>query len=142
MIEIVRNYSDDTHVSGNLILSSPHRGVLFTCKTIELPNLNNGPGISCIPAGVYFYEKVKQTLAIPYPHINIRNVPNRLGIAIHVGNYVHGVKIESKGCIFVGTRLVDINADNFLDIAQSKDTFKKLMSLIQPHGMLKITAIF
>lgn len=64
------------------------------CHTIELPDLNNLPRISCIPVGRYSLEKRR------YPRhgeqIGIPNVLGREAILIHAAN--NAMK-ELHGCI-------------------------------------------
>jgi len=64
------------------------------CHTIELPDLNNLPRISCIPVGRYRLEKRR------YPkhgeQIGIPNVLGREAILIHAAN--NAMK-ELHGCI-------------------------------------------
>lgn len=68
--------------------------------TLEPPNLNNLPLVSCIPPGTYecklrknvtigktLYEKAYEVI----------NVPNRTGIYFHKGNF----KEDTQGCILV-----------------------------------------
>lgn len=59
--------------------------------TLEPPDFNNKPNISCIPIGEYVCRYDGKDL-------RIYDVPNRLGIKIHQGNYLK----DTKGCILVG----------------------------------------
>lgn len=101
--------------------------VLFECKTLELPWLNNQQQKSCIPAGTYqvvtrFSPKFKN-------HFHVLDVPNRSYILIHPGNYYTDI----LGCILVGDRLTDINGDGYRDVLNSKITLSKLLKLA-PEG--------
>ena len=106
----------------------------FKCKTMELPWLNNQVRISCIPAGVYDYEVLERSEAIPYKHIWIKEVPGRSGIKIHVANYVR----ELRGCIAVGRNYADIDKDGVIDLTASRDTLNELMTLIPTEGTIEI----
>lgn len=68
----------------------------ITCYTMELPWLANQKNISCIPTGSY------KTLPIVHPKKKniwrILDVPGRLGIQIHAGNY----PFQIEGCILPG----------------------------------------
>lgn len=67
------------------------------CLTLELPNKGNQKDISCIPKGVYscgFYSSPKY-LGV----YQVKNVPNRSAILIHIGNTVEDI----EGCILVGS---------------------------------------
>ena len=101
---------------------------LFKCKTLELPYLDNQKNISCIPEGEY------DCLRITSPNkghcFSIQNVPGRDSILIHKGNFVKGDKIDSKGCILVGSGFFDINKNGFIDIIESTLTLNKLLSLL------------
>lgn len=106
----------------------------FKCDTLELPWKFNKKQISCIPVGAYLWKKVPATAAIPYPHISILDVPGRDGICIHSANYF----TQLKGCIAVGDKEVDINKDGQTDVANSKNTFSKLMDLLPEEGEIII----
>jgi len=64
------------------------------CYTIELPWLNNKPGVSCIPEGRY--ELVKR-FSVKYKwHLHVMNVVGRSLILIHCAN--NALK-QLNGCI-------------------------------------------
>lgn len=70
----------------------------YVCETLELPWRENQHGISCIPEGTY------ECFRFDSPHIGyqlfqLRNVPNRSGVDIHIGNTVK----DTEGCILLGT---------------------------------------
>ncbi len=63
------------------------------CSTFELPDRNNQPNISCIPAGEY---PLKMIVSPKYgPCYKVHKVPGRTNILIHTGNTVD----DTKGCI-------------------------------------------
>lgn len=117
---------------GFFTLFSEDGKVLFTCRTLELPNLNNQSKISCIPEGIYFVKKhVSPSQGQCY---SIPNVPFRDHILIHKGNYVGSVNPETGhpdilGCVLVGNGLKDITGDGIPEITGSSVTLKKLLSL-------------
>lgn len=95
--------------------------VLFECKTLELPWLNNQQQKSCIPAGKYqvvtrFSPKFKN-------HFHVLDVPGRSYILIYPGNYYTDI----LGCILVGDKHTDVNGDGFRDVVNSKNTLSKLL---------------
>ena len=99
--------------------------VAFQCYTLELAWNNNERGISCIPAGTYpvvfeYSPKFRRKL------YELKNVPNRSEVKIHVGNYASGVDRQIEGCILVGSRFVDINHDDIKDIVNSRATLEQL----------------
>lgn len=72
--------------------------------TLELPWLNNEKTISCVPVGEYD--------CVIYPSKKfgdvylLKDVPNRLGVLIHQGNFggnkFKGLKSDISGCILLG----------------------------------------
>jgi hypothetical protein len=119
---MVRTYGQkETTSTFNLIRAD---GTFWTCKVLELPWLNNQHDVSCIPAGTY--------LCVLKPFHNVMRyelqaVPGRDAIFIHEGNYASGIKIDTEGCILLGSALQDINNDNQLDVIDSVQTVKKFM---------------
>jgi hypothetical protein len=97
-----------------------NQGNEFSCKTLELPWLNNQKNISCIPTGVY---KVKMIYSLKYGRVyEVQDVKGRSSIYFHEGNYYSQI----KGCILVGNKFSDINGDGELDVVNSKITRKAL----------------
>ena len=66
------------------------------CVTLELPDKDNAPNVSCIPEGLYTCKKVNS------PHFGqtyeISNVPGRSHILFHPGN----TKTDTHGCVLLG----------------------------------------
>jgi len=60
---------------------------------IELPYLDNHRNVSCIPSGVYTFQKIVR--ADRSEAIEILNVHNRTHILVHSGNYMK----DTQGCI-------------------------------------------
>ena len=78
-------------------------GVLYEdttvlAQTLELPWVDNAPGMSCIPAGIYCAN-------LRYSPVHGRDVywlagvKDRVDIEIHWGNFPS----DTKGCILLGT---------------------------------------
>ena len=118
-----------THLSGRVlgrlaVFMGPVR--VFTCMTFELPWLDNKNKISCIPPGKYtmkfeYSGKFRDFLW------ELKNVPKRSEIKIHVANYPS----ELLGCIALGLSHADIDADGLLDLASSRkavDRFHEAMN--------------
>lgn len=99
--------------------------IIFECKTLELPWLNNNRRVSCIPAGKY--KAIKHVSPRLGRSLWIQNVPNRSEILIHRANYVH----QLLGCIALGNKHIDINKDGLMDVANSTSTVNKLLDLIE-----------
>jgi hypothetical protein len=106
--------------------------VLFSCWTLELPDLENRSRISCIPSGIYSVKK--RTSPKHKEHFHITNVPNRSYILIHSGNYHSDI----LGCILVGSNFKDINKDGYADVINSKATLKKLLAILPDEFELTI----
>jgi hypothetical protein len=110
--------------------------LLFSCKTLELPDLGNQHNISCIPSGCYQVAK--------YDWVNhglvfwVQNVPERDGILIHAGNYAAGAKVDTKGCILVGSGFEDINGDGNIDVIETRKTLDRLISILPDEFQLII----
>jgi hypothetical protein len=84
------------------------------CCTLELPDRDNHPQTSCIPAGRY-----RCTLTYS-PHFGrtlfeVFGVPGRSSIRIHAANYTR----ELLGCIATGKSFADIDHDGVKDVASS-----------------------
>ena len=99
-------------------------GADFSGTTIELEYNDNKKRISCIPSGTYIV--VKRTSAKYGEHFHITDVPNRDFILIHSANYSR----QLLGCIGVGDAHIDLDKDGLKDITNSKNTLKKLYSII------------
>jgi hypothetical protein len=67
-------------------------GRLDVLHVLELPWRDNQTDISCIPRGVYLCQWGRGNL------IHVRDVPGRIGIQIHPGNFIH----ETRGCLLPG----------------------------------------
>lgn len=81
-----------------------------TFATGELPDRGNEPMMSSIPAGVY---ECRWTFS---PHFTrftyeIMDVPDRIGVRIHIGNYcgdvAKGLKSDVDGCCLLGVDYKD-----------------------------------
>lgn len=72
--------------------------------TVERPDLDNAPEVSCIPAGDYICEWTFSN-RLQRETYQIMNVPDRTGIRFHPAN----VQSELLGCIAPGLSVVEIN---------------------------------
>lgn len=130
-LHIDRHY-EEKQTLGDFLIETGNK--VFTCKTLELPWLNNEPRISCIPEGIY---TVKVRYSKKYKrHLHITNVDGRSYILIHWGNYAGSKNPRTGmpdilGCILVGQKHLDIDGDGIRDITSSKKTFKQIMSMIE-----------
>jgi len=110
----------------------------FSCRTIELPPLENKRRVSRIPAGKYSLQKLTgdqlQWSRFDYPHFWVKDVPNRSGIKIHIANYF----FQLAGCIAVGGAFSHINDDGYLDVTDSKKTLDRLLDTLPNISNLTI----
>ena len=121
----------DKQITGELwVLNNDIK--VFDCKTLELPDLDNYPRISCIPYGSY---TVKKRWSKKFKnHFHIQDVEGRSYILIHSGNYY----TQILGCVLVGTDLRDINNDDIKDVVNSKKTMGILNGLLPDEFNLEI----
>lgn len=91
-LTIERKLSSKNCTMGYLIVNEE-----ILCYTLELPWADNLNNISCIPVGTYSgilrYDKADGW------RIQLKNVPNRTGVQIHIGNYTSQI----QGCVLVGS---------------------------------------
>jgi hypothetical protein len=115
--------------------------LLFSCKTLELPWLNNQRRISCIPEGTY------NVILHNSPKFGkcfwLQDVPGRSEILIHTGNYAGSLnpktgKSDILGCILVGTGYADLDGDGLKDITSSKVAMDELLRLLTSEFVLTI----
>lgn len=101
-------------------LVAGNNGADFTCNTLELPWKNNQHDISCIPKGTY---KVSANPFHSTRRYELQNTSPRTGIFVHEGNYYK----DSLGCILLGVKPSDINADGQVDVTSSVNTINAFM---------------
>lgn len=131
----IKRYPQEHETTG--VLTTVSGQTSFSCKTLELPWLDNQPNVSCIPVGTYTV-KWMHTLRFPFGVYQVQNVPNRSGIDIHVGNYAYGPKIDTDGCILLGDSFVNLNGDMSADIANSTKTVTAFNALLNKQDFTLI----
>lgn len=129
---IERQPSEKKQTLGAATILNAKGEKIYSCKTLELPWLDNQTQKSCIPAGSY--QVVKRWSEKYGNHFHVLNVPGRSYILIHVGNYYK----EILGCILVGQAHQDINKDGIRDVTSSKVTMAKLKELLPKSFTLEI----
>jgi len=123
LFEITRQPSDAKQTLGEAVILKEGKNV-FSCKTLELPWLNNLSQRSCIPKGQY---RVRKRRSPKYgDHFHIQDVLGREFILIHQGNY----HTQILGCILVGQTHTDINGDGYRDVTNSVVTLRALNKLL------------
>tara|TARA_R110002050_G_scaffold74369_3_gene159589 strand:- start:2881 stop:3300 length:420 start_codon:yes stop_codon:yes gene_type:complete len=116
-----RTTTNDKQTTGILTLHCDGCKSTLELFTLELPYLDNEKSISSIPTGEYI---VQPRISEKYgKHFIITNVVDRSYILIHYGNYY----THTRGCVLVGTSLVDINGDGLNDVINSRKSMNKLV---------------
>jgi hypothetical protein len=95
--------------------------------------LNNASNISCIyPSGGFIGRK--HFSAKNGDVIAIDNVMGRTNIQVHSGNYTSQI----QGCILVGDSIKFLNDDKVPDVTNSRNTLKKLLSILDDSFEIEI----
>lgn len=129
---IIRVSQNAYQCNGGFMIFDKEHNCVFSGKTLELPFLANQKQISSIPLGNYVCEKVvHQTFGKCF---RVFNVPNREGIFVHVGNYHNQI----RGCILLGSALIDINADGIVDVVNSRRTLDRAFTFLTKRFTLII----
>lgn len=96
---------------------------IYEAAAMELPYQGNQANISCIPVGTY---KVVKAISPRYGEsFLVKDVPGRSHILIHPGNYNR----DTKGCILLGAKFLDINRDGLKDITNSRRMVEALEAI-------------
>jgi hypothetical protein len=130
---IIRSNFDSQTLGNMLVLNDTD--IVYQCKTLELPDINNTPRVSCIPEGRY--QVVKHVSPKHGACFWVKNVPNRNEILIHQANF----KSQLQGCIAVGRAHTDINGDKLRDVTDSNNTMITLLKLLPSEFYLHIINI-
>jgi len=121
----------DTRTLGRLIAFDDVEIIgIFT--TLELPFKNNERNISCILGGYYIIEPRRSDKF--GEHLIVNNVLNRDLILFHAGN----TPSNTEGCILIGNRFANINADPEFEVVDSRNAMKKLTAIITAPAELII----
>lgn len=111
--------------------------LVFSCKSLELPDMCNQQNISCIPKGEYIC--IKRWSADYQWHYLVKeltgtHVEGREWILIHYGNFY----FNTLGCILLGQSFSDINGDGLRDVTASKRTMSQLSRVANNEFKLSI----
>ena len=131
LMVINRDYKDKETLGYACILEDDKS--VFKFKTIELPMFtvtgqSNMPSTNCIPEGTYKVTKIWSPTKGQC--FQVHNVLGRTAILIHKGNYATGKKVDTEGCILVGSKFEDINNDGNLDVVESTVTLTQLLQIL------------
>lgn len=118
---------------GRLYVIQDDGKIQFQCYTLELPDFDNRKNISCIPAGTYQafkrFSPSKQSEVI-----QLKDVPNRTYIQIHIGNYTRQI----QGCILPGMYIKHIDKDGVPDVGGSEKAFETIMEIMPDEFEIEI----
>ena len=111
---------------GICIVRDENNEIIFTSQSLERGWLNNQRNISCIPAGKYDL-KLEFSPRFQKDLWEIFNVPNRRECKFHAANFA----FQLNGCIALGQKRADINADGEIDVTNSRNTMKKFHEALE-----------
>jgi len=136
---ISRDYEEKETLGSGIIFNGANN--MFEFKTIELPLFTiplkpNNPMTNCIPEGKYDVTKIYSPTKGQC--FMVHDVPGRTAILIHKGNFATGIKIDTEGCILVGSDWKDINSDGNIDVIESTKTLSKLLQILPDKFKLTI----
>lgn len=133
-LKLVREY--DPEVTEGILYDATGKKL---CYTLELPDKDNEPNISCIPEGAYKYRKIYSS-KFGRQVFRLDGVPGRSLIDIHAGNCVRDI----EGCILVGAKRGVLNWHQlgyiYPAVLSSAPTLDKLMPLLGYDGTIEITS--
>lgn len=115
--------------------------IIWSCKTLELPWLNNQKYVSCIPEGDYTVFKWESPTYGTV--LRFEEVPGRSDILIHQANYAGSINPKNQrsdlmGCIAPGLKFVDLDGDGLKDITSSKVALDQLLSMCPDKCQIRI----
>lgn len=116
IIKIKRIEQDENQTLGQCSVFIDGR-FLFNSCSLERGWRNNQQNVSCIPLGEYkvvleYSPRFKKDLW------EIKGVENRSECKFHSSNYWR----QLNGCIALGSSIVDLDKDNYLDVTNSRTT--------------------
>ena len=123
-LEVLRFYENEYQTLSKFIVLDDYNCELAQGYILELPDRNNQRSIYRIPEGDY--TCVKRYSEKYRDHFHVLDVENRDFILIHYGNYY----TNTRGCLLVGSGLVDIDGDGLRDVTHSKKTMNMLNKLL------------
>ncbi len=130
-LQIIRQLDDNNQTLGYGFIYDDLIKI-FEFRTLELPDRNNLPRISCIPVG--FYNVIKFDSPTFGNVFLLEGVPDRSMIEIHAGNY----NKDTLGCILPGDGFADINRDGLMDVTSSRKTMNTLYDLLPEEFKINI----
>jgi len=103
--------------------------------TLEPPDKNNAPNISCIPANSY------HAFPVDSPRFGktweVVEVPGRSHILFHKGNIATPEDSDTLGCILVAERFD--NLGSIPAVLSSKDGFREFLGIVKDQNVFRLT---
>ncbi|MFD2567602.1 DUF5675 family protein [Pseudotenacibaculum haliotis] len=127
-VTVIRDKVGRKSSHGICLVTDDKYNVIFSSQSLELGWLNNQRNVSCIPAGKYKL-KLEWSPRFQKDLWEIYGVPNRSECKFHAANYAY----QLNGCIALGRKRGDINADGILDVTHSRDTMRKFHKAMEGY---------
>ena len=136
LIKIHRHWQDLNQTSGTITILDTLNFPLYASLGLERGWRSNQSNVSCIPIGAY---KVVLEWSPKFNTMlwEIKDVPGRSECKFHSANYWK----QLNGCISPGLRYKFLNADNYRDVTNSKDSLRAFNESLKPYteALLVIT---
>ena len=132
-IEVIRNSTSEAGTLG-ILMAYVGDAMVHKCYTLEDPVRTDGVkvwGDTAIPEGTY-------TVAVRYSNRfqkelpGVQGVPGFDGVLLHGGN----TKIDTHGCILLGTQLQSLNPPR---IGICAPAVSQITALVKKHGTATLT---
>jgi len=142
-ITITRKKSMPNGTAGELFVTN-QIGETFSCNTLELPWLDNEPGVSCILADTYD-ASIWHSEHLDCFVLRLGDKHGRQDCLIHCGNFAGevsaGLETQVHGCTLVGDRYGELANDEGVSqmaILGSRETLARLIEFIGsgPHFVM------
>jgi hypothetical protein len=74
--------------------------------------------------------RVERSPSFDYPHLWIREVPDRAGVKMHIANYAR----QLRGCVAPGLAFRDLDGDGIVDVTSSRAALDRLLETLPLEG--------
>lgn len=118
-IHIIRDWQDENQTLGKCTVYDEDNKPLFSSISLERGWRNNQKNVSCVPLGTYNCV-LEWSNRFQMDLWELKGVPNRSECKFHSANYWY----QLNGCIALGQKLKDLNADGYNDVTNSRNTMK------------------
>lgn len=118
----------DKSFLGTLYIMDFYHKILFKAESLERAWIENKNGISCVPPGE-FSIAYERSAAFKKELWELKGVSNRNEVKFHAANFWY----ELKGCIALGDRIIDMDADGVPDVQNSRKTMTEFENVLMPY---------